>query len=143
MAQLKTVSLDFDGVIHRYSKGWQDGTIYDPPITASFEMMRLLMIRHPLVISTVRDIDQVAEWLTEHGGFTCVADNGHRFWNMLGVVLVTNMKIAAHAYVDDRGVRFQSWAQTMNKLMDLGIVDADELGEMITNIVKVLPEDER
>jgi len=40
---MKTVALDFDGVIHKYSKGWHDGTIYDDPIEGAFEYMKSLM----------------------------------------------------------------------------------------------------
>lgn len=35
----KSVIVDFDGVLHRYSDGWKDGTIYDPPVEGAKEAM--------------------------------------------------------------------------------------------------------
>ena len=38
----KTIVFDFDGVIHRYSKGWQDGNIYDKPTKGIKETIEIL-----------------------------------------------------------------------------------------------------
>ena len=35
-----TIAIDFDGVIHKNSKGYHDGTIYDEIITGSFESLK-------------------------------------------------------------------------------------------------------
>jgi hypothetical protein len=42
------------------------------------------------------------------------------FWNGRGQLLVTNRKLPANAYVDDRAVRFTDWPSTMQQLGDLG-----------------------
>ncbi len=39
------IAVDFDGVIHRYSKGWHDGTIYDPPMDGCYDAMNQLKER--------------------------------------------------------------------------------------------------
>ena len=43
---MRTVAVDFDGVIHKYSKGWHDGTCYDEPMEGAEDFLHDLM-RNP------------------------------------------------------------------------------------------------
>jgi hypothetical protein len=115
---MATVAVDFDGVIHAYSKGWQDGAIYDDPVPGAFEALRALMDDYAVVIHTSRDQYQVEGWLAAHG-FSCMIDNESGdpgFWNEQGVLLVSRRKYPAIAYIDDRGIRFESWDQALADL---------------------------
>jgi hypothetical protein len=123
---VSTIAVDFDGVIHRYSKGWHDGTIYDPPVPGAIESLGLLMERFSVYIHTCRDPIQVARYLEdlsiptlvprEHGGTSI------KFWNKRGIILVTRTKLPAIAYIDDRAIRFESWERT---LLDVARIDQD------------------
>lgn len=39
---MKTISIDFDGVIHAYSKGWHTGQIYDEPVPGAISWLLYL-----------------------------------------------------------------------------------------------------
>lgn len=130
-----TIAIDFDGVIHAYSRGWADGTIYDRPMPGALEGLRALMDRHAVFIFTTREPEQVMPWLEQHGfdvtidercgvcpnGIPniCAACKGSgllTFWNQRGQLLVTNRKLAATAYLDDRAIRFENWDQALSAL---------------------------
>ncbi|MFC8515514.1 hypothetical protein [Streptomyces sp. NPDC057257] len=117
-----TIAVDFDGVIHAYSKGWQDGTIYDPPMPGALEGLRVLMQQDAVFIFTSRSTEQVADWLFERGDFNVEweppGESIYEFWNDRHRILVTNRKLPATAYLDDRAVRFTDWDQA---LTDLGV----------------------
>jgi hypothetical protein len=120
---MPTVAVDFDGVIHRYSRGWQDGTIYDEPVEGAFDALGTLMRHHAVFIHTTRGRGQVARWIEQRTGYSieCVTRVHllpwkRRFWNERGVLLVTNRKLPALAYVDDRGIRFETWDQALSDL---------------------------
>jgi hypothetical protein len=116
--RVRTVAVDFDGVIHAYSRGWQDGSIYDPPMCGALDGLRTLMALYAVFIFTTRDPCQVAAWLTAHG-FVCRTEHEGEFWNEQGVLLVTNRKLAAVAYLDDRAVHFEDWDQALADLADV------------------------
>ncbi|MGW5408995.1 hypothetical protein [Streptomyces spiralis] len=111
-----TIAVDFDGVIHAYSRGWHDGSIYDPPIPGALDGLRTLMDQDAVFIHTTRDVSQVASWLLAHGFSVRVGHDGP-FWNERGRLLVTNQKMAATAYLDDRAVRFTDWDQALADLI--------------------------
>lgn len=116
MARPNTLAVDFDGVIHAYTKGWHDGTIYDVPLPGALAGLRALMEEYAVFIHTSRREEDVAAWLTGQG-FTCRTGYDGDFWNERGVLLVTNRKLPAVAYLDDRAVRFTSWSQALDDLL--------------------------
>ena len=88
--------VDFDGVIHAYSLGWHDGTCYDLPVPgARAALLELVDAGYRIVVFTSRsNIQAVADWLC---GFKIPFHD------------VTNKKVPALAYIDDRAVRFTNW----------------------------------
>lgn len=118
---MKSIGVDFDGVIHGYSRGWADGSIYDPPLPGALDALRTLMDRFAVFIFTSRDPGQVAGWMSEHGFDTTIDVDGPQhpprtFWNEQGRLLVTQRKLPAAVYVDDRAIRFQDWPQALADL---------------------------
>jgi hypothetical protein len=120
---MPTVAVDFDGVIHSYEKGWQDGSIYGTFLPGALEGLSFLMSSYAVFIHTTRNKHQVAHWIEDRSGygFECVTSVHplpwkRKFWNQKGLLLVTNRKLPAIAYIDDRGIRFTDWAQALDDL---------------------------
>lgn len=130
-----TLAVDFDQVVHEYSKGWHDGTIYDPPMPGAVEGLRTLMAHEPVFIFTARRTDQTAEWLTGLG-FTVRVDDGStgNFWNERGVLLVTNRKLAARAYLDDRAVVFTTWGKALADLLPNSAQSTEDTSDTSTRV---------
>lgn len=92
----KTIVFDFDGVIHKYSKGWQDGSIYDEPVEGIKEAINELHKTYDITVVSTRCRElsgqiAVQRWLDDHH---------------IEVDCVTSIKVPALVYVDDRGLTF-------------------------------------
>lgn len=115
---MKTIALDYDGPVHRYSKGWNGGSIYDEPTSGAFDAIRRLQERFEVVIYTSRvwtptgdldgwQVDAIRHWFNKHGAVD------------LADLPITSTKIPASAYIDDRAVQFRDWPQAEADLEEL------------------------
>jgi len=113
MIKKQTVAIDFDGVIHKYSKGWCGGEIYDDPIDGAIDAYFELMKKYDVVIFTARtDTEAVKRWMDKHFDFE--RRLGHFYEPN-----VTNIKPPAIVYIDDRGIRFTDWISTLEFLKEM------------------------
>lgn len=105
-------------MIHRYSRGWQDGTICEPPVDGAREALARIQARYSVVIFTTRvnpdmhgaetQMDAVLAWLEVNG-----------FRRGEHVDDITHVKVPALAYIDDRAIRFTDWNATLKALGQL------------------------
>lgn len=106
--ELTNIAIDFDGVIHTNSKGFHDGTVYDPPMPGTYESLRKLSEEYDIVIFTAKakpdrvlvngktGIELIWEWLEKYDMAKFVKE-------------VTAEKPRAVQYIDDRAYHFTSW----------------------------------
>lgn len=96
------VMVDFDGVIHRYSKGWNDGTAYDTPMSGAKQALQAMDDEgYNVVIFSARPSWQIVAWLKKYE---------------FPPYRVTNIKEGAVAYIDDRAIQFKDWFSAVNQL---------------------------
>jgi len=114
------VGVDFDGVLHKCSKGYHDGTIYDDPVSGAYEALEKLSKQYMVIIYTCKakpdrglingktGTELVWEWLDKH--------NMTQF-----VSKVTSEKPRAKFYIDDKAIRFDaSWENVFKEMHHLG-----------------------
>ena len=95
----KTIAIDFDGVLHRYSKGWHDGTIYDDAVDDAKECTeKILKEGYTIVIFSTRHAEQISMWL------------GQYLPHLRECEIFS--KPRAQMYIDDRAFRFTNWNDT-------------------------------
>lgn len=111
-----TIAVDFDGVIHGYSKGWNGGDIYDPPVPGTREALEKLKAdgwkiyifstRTNKIFRKKEEADQEAamkNWLAEH------QIPYDKIW--------TFGKPMADIYLDDRAIGFRGdWQQSLAEI---------------------------
>lgn len=115
MDETENIGVDFDGVIHKCSKGFYDGTIYDEPIPGSFEALKSLSKRYRIIMFSAKakpdrplingktGIELIWEWLEKYD----LAQFVHE---------VTAEKPRAVFYIDDKAIRFTNWDDTFDKI---------------------------
>lgn len=115
------IGVDFDGVIHKCSKGYYDGTIYDEPVPGAHEALKTLSENYTVIVHSCKarsdrglvngktGAELIWEWLEKH--------NLSQF-----VSKVTSEKPRAVCYIDDKSVQFNNWNSTISSLKDLSIL---------------------
>ena len=110
----KILAIDFDGVIHDDDKGWHDGTCYGNPILGSLEAIKALAKKYKIIIFTCKarkdrplvnnktGKELIQEWLKQYDIDQYIED-------------IVSEKPRAKFYIDDKGIRFVSWAKILKE----------------------------
>lgn len=89
------IALDFDGVIHEYAHGLQDGSIYGPLSKGCLDFLNALEKKgFRAVVYSCRDPKEIEDWLAKQG---------------IIHLPVKLSKPYASLYLDDKALRFKSF----------------------------------
>jgi len=110
--------IDFDGVISKYTNGWNDGKLVDDPMEGvkeaidHFKEQGYEIIIFTTRASTTHNNDPTSEqlvtdlrrWLSEHE---------------IQYDAITSEKLGALAYIDDKAIRFTNWSDVIKQVEEI------------------------
>jgi len=110
----KRLMIDFDRTIHKYSKGYYDGTIYDEPIPGAKEALDILHNRgYEIIIFTARGSSESEDRVSQLKAVEKWLNNYGIYYDR-----ITSEKLPAFAYIDDLGIRFKgNWRDTLRDII--------------------------
>ena len=113
--ELINIGIDFDGVIHKCSKGYHDGTIYDKLVDGAREALQKLSEKYTVIVYTCK--------ARKDRGLVNGKTGVELIWDWLRlndleqyVSKVTAEKPRAIAYIDDKAIRFTNWQECLDSL---------------------------
>ena len=121
----KTIVFDFDGVIHKGYKGWQDGSIYGEIDYELLEFIYKLMEKYYIVISSNRPAEQIVNYMNNDKkvkrNFEIFKKDikENLYWNKDNIIGVTNEKAVGILYIDDRGFRYNNQKNTSDNIKEI------------------------
>lgn len=111
-----TIGVDFDGVCHAYDPKHSEKIPFGPPIEGIFDFLEWCDSQgHKYFIFTTRaqtelGLVSVEEWFRHHRGWA---------------PQITNKKLLADLYIDDRGFRFTGDFEAVKQLIAAGVLPWD------------------
>ena len=111
--------IDLDRTIHKYSKSWQDGSLYDDPVPGAKQVIDWLKSKgYEIVIFTTR---ASAENAKDHGQDVTDQIQGVENWlsnNKIYYDRVTAEKLNADFYIDDKAIHIKdgNWLEVLKEI---------------------------
>ena len=113
--ELVNIGVDFDGVIHKNSKGYHDGTVYDEPVEGAREALQKLSEKYVVIVYSAK--------ARKDRGLVNGQSGTQLIWEWLKkydlnqyVSKVTSQKPRAVAYIDDKGIKFDNWDSVLSQV---------------------------
>ena len=107
---MKTIAIDFDGVINSFKSGWKGPEFTDEPVNGAFEAINILLNEGYKVIiystraETVEGKNTIYNYLLGNG-------------INIREIEVTDKKPIALVYIDDRAIKFSgNWNEILDKI---------------------------
>jgi hypothetical protein len=118
---MRRAMIDLDGTIHRYSKGYQDGSIYDDPFEGARETINWLReLDYEIVIFTAR----ASKWTNDELGqdYETQMKNVENWLSENDIYYdkVTAEKLAADFYIDDKAIYIKNgnWVEVRQTIKE-------------------------
>lgn len=145
-----TLCVDWDGVVHSYTSGWQGAAIIpDPPVEGALEWLCDASKYFSVVIYSTRSQDPAGlaamrMWLTYHARATLPSSDAEA---LLDTLTFASEKPAAFLTIDDRAIcfdgnwgkldpeellKFKPWNQRAPKIIEEVISDNISQAESVT-----------